>query len=347
MPKRTLDVTDTFSSPSEPIVPITVTSQLASFIDDTAYETAKGSAGTVGDIYLNTTTSRIRYHNGTAFVDQENELNNSIGADPVAGDDDTQGYSIGSVWVNTTSDDIFIAADVSTGAAVWQQVNGGGGGGEVNTASNQGAGSQVFKQKTVADLEFRTLAEGSNITLTQNADTIEIASSPGVANIEKVVLLDVKTSGTNGGSAALGIQTRDINTIVADGVTSTDVGGGASDSFVSIASNQFDLDAGTYQFRGSCPALVTGQHKANIRNVTDATDPAELMGTSEFSENAAGTGNDVTRSHINGSIVIAGTKTFEIRHEVAVAAATSGLGLASGFTSKSEIYTYLEITKLA
>lgn len=55
----------------------------------------------------------------------------------------------------------------------------GGGSGETNTASNVGAGSQVFKQKSGVDLEMRTLTAGSNVTLTQNADTIEIAASGG------------------------------------------------------------------------------------------------------------------------------------------------------------------------
>ena len=47
--------------------------------------------------------------------------------------------------------------------------------GEANTASNVGGATEVFKQKTVADLEFRTLTTTTpNVVLTQNASTVAI-----------------------------------------------------------------------------------------------------------------------------------------------------------------------------
>lgn len=49
---------------------------------------------------------------------------------------------------------------------------------KVETASNIGAGTGlVFKQKTGVDLQFRTLLAGSNVTITNNANDITIAST--------------------------------------------------------------------------------------------------------------------------------------------------------------------------
>jgi hypothetical protein len=41
---------------------------------------------------------------------------------PTVSSDNTQGYSIGSTWFNTTTNALFIASKVTTGAAVWLQI---------------------------------------------------------------------------------------------------------------------------------------------------------------------------------------------------------------------------------
>lgn len=74
--------------------------------------------------------------------------------------------TIGHVWTSTDGN----------GAGAWQAAPSSG---EVNTASNLGLGSVLFKQKVGVDLQFRSLVAGSGITLTQNADDITIAASGG------------------------------------------------------------------------------------------------------------------------------------------------------------------------
>jgi len=55
---------------------------------------------------------------------------------------------------------------------------------ESTTASNVGSGTGIFKQLNGTDLEFKSLLAGSNVTLTQSADTIEIsATDTGETNV--------------------------------------------------------------------------------------------------------------------------------------------------------------------
>jgi len=53
------------------------------------------------------------------------------------------------------------------------------GSGEINTASNVGAGSEVFKVKVGEDLEFRSLIGGTNVTLVPGTDDITINAAGG------------------------------------------------------------------------------------------------------------------------------------------------------------------------
>lgn len=48
--------------------------------------------------------------------------------DPTVDDDADEGYPAGTFWVNTLTEDVFISIDDTAGAAVWVQVNTGGGG---------------------------------------------------------------------------------------------------------------------------------------------------------------------------------------------------------------------------
>lgn len=53
----------------------------------------------------------------------------------------------------------------------------GGGSGEINTASNLPGDEGVFAQKSNADLQFKSLTAGANVTLTSTADAITIESA--------------------------------------------------------------------------------------------------------------------------------------------------------------------------
>lgn len=67
------------------------------------------------------------------------------------------------------------------GNFVWATVSGAGGG-ETNTASNLGAGSGVFAQKSGVDLQFKSLVAGTGITITPSSDSLTITNTSTGAN---------------------------------------------------------------------------------------------------------------------------------------------------------------------
>ena len=69
----------------------------------------------------------------------------------------------------------------STGSSQWIPATPpGAGGGESNTASNLGAGTGIWASKVGADLKFKSLLQGSNITISNTANDITIAAAGSV-----------------------------------------------------------------------------------------------------------------------------------------------------------------------
>lgn len=146
-------------------------------------------------------------------------------------------------------------------------------------------------------------------------------------------LSDVKTAGTQGGSFSSGAwRTRTINTEDTD-----------ADSIVTLSSNQFTLQAGTYRIKASAPATYVNGHQAKLRNTSDSADT--ILGTSEYASTADISLHN-TRSIIAGQFTIAGTKTFEIQHCCETTNATQGFGSRAN-CGVSEVYTIVEIWKVA
>lgn len=142
---------------------------------------------------------------------------------------------------------------------------------------------------------------------------------------------DVKSGGTDGGTFTSGsYQTRTLNTLTGD------------TGFISLSSNQFTLQPGTYHIEGSAPAFRVSEHKSKIRNITDSTDA--IIGTVETSGNSDACS---TRSFVADTITISSAKVFEYQHRCVTTVTTDGFGNAplSSF-GDSEVFSQLKITKV-
>lgn len=151
---------------------------------------------------------------------------------------------------------------------------------------------------------------------------------------------DIKASGNAGGSFAPGAwRTRVLNTLEnPSGV-----------SWISLNSNQFTLQPGTYEIIAKAPAYRVAYHIARLRNITD--EATVMFGTGGY---AVETLNVQTDSVIMGSFTITAQKTFEIQHSTATAEGQAGAGFgvdsaayAGDPSNTVNIFTSIMLRKVA
>lgn len=124
--------------------------------DDSSGGYAVGSrwVDTVTDLHYVLLDSTV----GAAIWERSNNIFGNFAAtiDPTISNDNTQGYEIGSQWINVTTDATFTCVDITTGAAVWVQTNGGGGGSLVllETANIGPAGAATIEFTTGIDSTY-------------------------------------------------------------------------------------------------------------------------------------------------------------------------------------------------
>ena len=144
-------------------------------------------------------------------------------------------------------------------------------------------------------------------------------------------IVDQKSANTNGGSFSNGDwRTRDLNTELWD-----------ADGIVSISSNQFTLQAGTYYVSWICPAYFVDRHQSRLYNVTDSS-TVQASGASYASSSG-----DSSESNSLGSarLTISGAKAFEIQHRSQSSNTSNGFGNGNQDWGESSIFTQVEIWK--
>ena len=165
-----------------------------------------------GSIRYNSTTTKFEYYNGLAWVSPtENTTLQSLGGDVnLVGLVANQIIKFnGSFWVPATQS---THTSVGTGFPILKSsiLNGisehrcikagtnttlafvgddieisasGGGSGEINTASNVGAGAGIFKEKIGVDLRLRSIVPGTNINLNTSDPNIIVINSTATGGV--------------------------------------------------------------------------------------------------------------------------------------------------------------------
>ena len=156
--------------------------------------------------------------------------------------------------------------------------------GEINTASNLGAGQGVFKDKLGADLRFKTIVAGTGIAVTSDADEVFVAATStaigditggvntgtGNAVFKDKVSADLRfrslTAGTN---ITLTLNADDI--VVAASTNALTLNSIADTGYVKVANNLSDVTAATA--RTNLSILSTAEADAKYVNLDTSRSP--------------------------------------------------------------------------
>lgn len=216
---------------------------------------------------------------------------------------------------------------------------------EILTAANMnlsaGTGVPVFATTVTRDAGFggageKVLAEGqlcylSSTNVVQYYDGAAWATLGPSTSITSAIFNETQASGTNGGSSTATTWTkRTLNTTVVNNI-----------SGASIAASVITLAAGSYVVNASAPSFESTLFKIRLQNTSDGTTAA--LGTSEYE----GSSSVQTRGILSGFFTITGNKNFELQHYVTLARANVGFGNPSSIASISEVYSTIQIDKVA
>ncbi len=92
-----------------------------------ANATTVAAAGAVMDSDIAEAEGFMRKTGAGSYVALKTNLGASVA--PTATDDSGDGYAVGSQWIDTTADKMYVCVDATASAAVWQDLSAGGGGG--------------------------------------------------------------------------------------------------------------------------------------------------------------------------------------------------------------------------
>ena len=167
---------------------------------------------------------------------------------------------------------------------------------------------------TVTGISVGGLPDGIVDNDTIAADAVTAAKIGSKTFTSYAIIADVKASNADGGTFTSGAwRTRDLNTELLD-----------VDNIVSISSNQFTLQAGTYLIVFSAPAHNANSHQTRLYNISTSLNVQ--YGQSAYSGSSS---SMTTYSRGAVRVTIASSTVFEIQHRCASSTSTYGLGVGT------------------
>ena len=191
---------------------------------------------------------------------------------------------------------------------------------------------QLIKNGAVVDADINGMSSSKLSGALPAISGASLTNLPASGLFTSYALLaDVHSaSSANLGSFTSGDwRTRDINTKLAD-----------PDSIVTLSSNQFTLQAGTYLIKYNVPAYGINRHAVRLRNITDSSSAGQA--TAVYLN--AGI-KHMFAAQGAARVVISGQKVFEIQGQAETTKSDNGFGFTM-ITGPSEL-VQVEIFKEA
>ena len=164
-------------------------------------------------------------------------------------------------------------------------------------------------------------------------DGTNIDSRNSVGDFKSHAILLERQGDTDMGTFTSGqFRTRALNVELSD-----------PDGIVSLSSNQFTLQAGTYIIRWSCSAFQVDHHSSRISHQSGSfSQGGSEMGSSEYSNN----GSEISNHSVGVSLQVpTNANVYEIQHRCTQTVGGNGFGVRTMF-GENTIATIVEIIKV-